>query len=247
MKKITMYMVTHKAVDYIPKGRTPIFVGGRRDGYLSDCTEINISDKNKYFCELTALYWIWKNDKDSDYISIEHYRRFFLDRWLLEPISQRKILKMLEKYDMLETVDYSYCPSVYAYYSKAHFEDDLSVIRSIISEKHPEYLASYDEVMNGNRAAQCNMIVMKKEQFDQYCEWLFSILFECEERIDYKSRDAYQQRVFGFLSERLQNVWIRENGKNVGRLPIYMLASNIFESKFISLKQYVKCVVKNRG
>ena len=82
-----MYMVTHKPVDFIPEGRTPIFVGNGdniRD-YLRDNTGDNISEKNPYYCELTAMYWIWKNDSSSKYISIEHYRRFFMDPNALVP------------------------------------------------------------------------------------------------------------------------------------------------------------------
>ena len=76
---MSMYMVTHKTVNFIPDERTPIFVGKgqNKKNYLSDNIGINISNKNKNYSELTALYWIWKNDKSSSYVSIEHYRRFY--------------------------------------------------------------------------------------------------------------------------------------------------------------------------
>ena len=56
-----------------------------------------------------------------------------------------------------------------------------------------------------------NMFVMKKDYFDQYCEWLFDILFELERRLDISTYNKNDRRVFGFVSERLLDVWILTN------------------------------------
>jgi len=64
---------------------TPIYVGAKINKenlkYLKDSTGDNISEKNENFCELTGIYWIWKN-VDADFYGMMHYRRYlsFEDR-----------------------------------------------------------------------------------------------------------------------------------------------------------------------
>ena len=62
------------------------------------------------------------------------------------------------------------------------------------------------------------MFVMNKENFQNYCEWLFAILMPLKDKIPYESYGPYQKRVFGFLAERLLNVWVL---KNISKDKIY--------------------------
>ena len=232
-----MYMITHKKVDYIPNHRTPLFVGhGKNENnYIRDNTFDNIASLNPYFCELTGLYWIWKNDHTSEFVSIEHYRRFFFST-PFNPIKYNKMYKKVSKYGIIATKKYKHSLTNIEYYAKHHYGQDFDVIYNIIKDIYPEYIDDYDFVMNSRQSSMLNMICCKKEIFDSYCEWLFSILFKAEQIISYKERDSYQQRVFGFLSERLLNVWLHHNYNGYKTLGVYLLKDSKLKSSLYTIK-----------
>ena len=195
-------------------------------GYLSDNYGDNISSKNNNYCELTALYWIWKNRPDAQIVGITHYRRFFYKYNVFlniqRVLNERDILNYLDKYDILiPNKEYFSGLTVEEQYERSHIStNNLIVCRNIIKVKYPDYLSSFDKVMKRKYMYCYNMFIAKKEIFDQYMEWLFSILFEAEQKIDlstYKDLSEeerkYQERVYGFLAERLFNVWLCKNSK----------------------------------
>ena len=72
-----------------------------------------------------------------------------------------------------------------------------------------------------------NMFIMKRDKFDAYCAWLFDILFELEKRLDISQYSVYDARVFGFVAERLLDVWIETNGYDYQELPyVFMEKQN---------------------
>ncbi len=110
--------------------------------------------------------------------------------------------------------------SVWEQYNRRHLIKDLETTQTIIKELYPDYQASFDQVMKKKELFSCNMFVMKRKQFDQYMEWLFSILFELEKRTDISAYDNYQKRLFGFVSERLFDVWLTHSKLKVKNLPV---------------------------
>ena len=58
---------------------------------------------------------------------------------------------------------------------------------------------------------------------DQYCEWLFDILKKLESKVDISDYDNYQQRIYGFLAERLLNVYCKHNKLKIKYLPVILL------------------------
>ena len=210
-EKIQIIVATHKPYE-MPKDPVylPLLVGaeinhlswnGRRDNEGD-----NISAKNPNYCELTGLYWAWKNLK-ADYIGLVHYRRLFADSRCWEKKTER-ILKEKELRLLLDQTDillpkprHYWVETNYSQYAHAHHKQDLDTTRQILKSKYPEYLSSFDKVMKKRSGHRFNMLIMKKEILNYYCEWLFDLLEELEYTF-------YDRRVFGFVGERLLDVWI---------------------------------------
>lgn len=227
-----IYVITHKKfnVERIPsKGYQILQVGGSHkinESFLTDDSGNNISFKNKCYCELTGLYWIWKNASydDSNIVGLIHYRRFFVTNFdymlykafnrppRIAPFSffERKI----EDNVIAVARHLSFDMTMYEQYATCHIGSDLDKVRNIIVRLFPQYIESFDTCMKSRRLCPYNMFVSTKKTMDEYCEWLFTILFKLEESIDYNLYDDYQKRVFGFISERLLNVWIYHNSKH---------------------------------
>jgi len=242
--KVSQYVITHKDVKRI-NGKKYICVNRKNcpNGFeIYDDTLENISVKNPQYCELTALYWIWKNDKDSDAISFEHYRRMLVSRnspFKYHFLTNKKIEKYLSKYDVVCPKFEKYDISVKEYFAKYHNQKDLENLTHVLSKLYPDYLKEYNEVMNSKRITHYNMVIAKKEFIDSYSKWLFDILFKLEEITDMSGYDQYQSRLYGFLSERLLNVYIRHNSCNVLHLPLVNPLDNPFKSYFKNLARKI--------
>ena len=229
---IKILVATHKEY-WMPEDNVyiPLHVGreGKQDlGYVGDNIGKNISVKNANYCELTGLYWAWKN-LDCEYIGLCHYRRYF-SKGSVGQDKKAAILhkddyeKLLQKYDVLLPKKRNYfIETVRSQYEHAHNKRDLDKVEKIVEELYPEYSEAFDKVMNRTKLHILNMFVMKKDKFDEYCQWLFDILFKLEKRIDITSYNQYEARVFGFLSERLFNVWLEKQNLNCCEVPVVFL------------------------
>ncbi len=181
-----------------------------RDKVKFDNTGDNISEKNKQFCELTGLYWIWKNASE-DYVGLEHYRRHFLlpENWL-----QRM---MDNDVDVVLPIPLYVSPSVEENYRGRHVAADWDFVMDYLKEHHPDDYAFAKDFFKGNLYNPCNMFIMKKPVFDRFCEWLFPILFALEEHNGTRE-DSYQNRYPGFASERLMTMYFARREDEIKRI-----------------------------
>lgn len=109
-------------------------------------------------------------------------------------------------------------------------------LERIIKNKYPHYTIAFDEYFSQNKTVLFNMMFCKSELFDEYCSWLFDILFDLEQHINIENLNDYQKRLYGFLSERLLNIWIRYNKLNVKNLPVINTEIDSFQ-KFNLLRR----------
>lgn len=197
----------------------PIHVGYKRKknlGYIGDHTGNNISAKNPNFCELTALYWAWKN-LDADYVGLAHYRRHFRGKRKSADkfdcvLTGAEMEGIFEKCDLILPRKRHYViETVRSHYEHTHEPEALRLTRQILSERCPEYLSAFDHVMRRTSAHMFNMLIAKRTVYDAYCAWLFDILFELERRLDITSYPPFEARVFGRIGELLLNVWVEQN------------------------------------
>ena len=237
---IQILVVNHKP-SFVPENDLlkPIQVGTsladkKLDGmaYYDD-TGDNISDKNRSYCELTAIYWAWKN-LDADYYGLFHYRRYLNfssdqdnnlhpGRAYSHPsiatatldLNESTMRKIIEGNDMivprkdeahLTTKDGKL--SIYSQYEHEHFIKDLDYCLKYIKDKYPK-IAVYLDALNGRQAYFCNMFIMKKRVFNEYAEFIFDVLGSFDKNVDISKYNSQQYRAIGFLAEHLTNIFIQ--------------------------------------
>ena len=251
--------VHHKADRALPTFRKyfhPIQVGfvssSHPLGIPRDDQGDNIAIKNKSYCELTAMYWAWKNT-DHPFYGLMHYRRMFSARGscfasrihqgqqisravkerlrfhtlgFLSPESRvitrqaelEEECESLQRYlsTRLPTCDAILPDPVYCHhltmaqqYSLVGCRSDYLSMLDCITSHYPDMKDAAVAASQSHSFCICNMYIMRREVFQDYCERLFAVLKEVERRIDLRWRTPYDLRVFGFLSERFMNIYFR--------------------------------------
>lgn len=197
-------------------------------GFQGDNTGADhISQKNGTFCELTGLYWAWKN-LDAEYIGLAHYRRHFCgkkgkDKWS-GILSTEEASALLERCDVLlpKRRNY-YIETAYNQYVHAHPAEPLDRMLSLAAATGENYAAVVDHMKKRTWTHLYNMFIMKKEIFDGYCGWMFPILFELEGTLDISGYSQYDRRVFGFLAERMLDIYLEANSIPYREVPVMFM------------------------
>lgn len=254
--QLKILVCCHKPCE-LPKSEylLPVHVGAalsdldlemQRDDEVAGRSCDNISEKNPNYCELTAMYWAWKNIHvlypDLEYIGLNHYRRYFAFRkknpvhdvlyrpeheaaeYVFNFIDCSKILNLG---NIICAKRHIYPYPLAIHYASCHVSDDLRILCQVIHDISPSDEEPFlRTIINNNKFHRFNMFVMPIEEYESYCSWLFPILFKVEETLDISRYNSYQARVYGYMAERLLNVWLIKNEKKVSGLPVYVFSGN---------------------
>ena len=197
----------------------PVFVGKDlhpdvNHTFQGDNTGDNISKKNAHYNELTALYWGWKN-LDYDALGLVHYRRYLsLNHQkdlsaILTTDQTKEILKIADI--ILPQKRRYYIETNESHYLHSHEHAPFENLRKIINDDYPEYSKSFEKVMKRTWAHMFNMFIMKKQPLNEYLTWMFEVLGKVEAETDISKYSPYEQRVYGFLSEVMLDVWLDQH------------------------------------
>lgn len=242
----SVMICTHKdGFIYSGDGYLPIHCGRAVSSgifaMIGDDTGDNISFKNKSYCELTAAYWAWKNLK-TPHVGLCHYRRYFdfsgKRGWLQNErvVTEEEFMKcfcqgtewenLLAGNDLILPYPDIHATSVEHDYAILYNGDDFRKLRQVIYNTTPEYCEAFEEVASQNYFSHFNMFIMSRELFNSYCEWLFKVLAETEKNTTINHYNPEQMRIYGFMGERLLNIFVVHHKLKVKYYPILKINDN---------------------
>ncbi len=168
-------------------------------GILRDDTGDNISAKNRDYCELTALYWIWKNSA-YEYAGLCHYRRVF-------ELSGSEIQRIIQsKVDVILPYPTIHFPDISAQYIRYLSKNEWELMRKAILMKSPELQASWQSIWKGRFFYNYNMLIARQEVLHSYCEWVFDIL-DIVEQLCREEGIIPSKRYAGYMGEIFATIY----------------------------------------
>lgn len=213
-------------------------------GFRRDDEGENISEKNPKYCELTGLYWAWKN-LDADYIGLAHYRRHFAGSGEFKTLTFQEADALLRQAPVVLPKKRNYfIETVGDHYGHTFDPEHLELVREVLVSGNPEFVNAFDGHLKSTSAHIWNMAIMRQDLLDEWCSWLFDVLSKVEAKIDFADMSDFDKRVMGRLSERLIDPWLHVNGIDYVEAPVISMektnwvkkGSSFLAAKFLGKK-----------
>ena len=129
-----------------------------------------------------------------------------------------------------------------SHYEHTHYSDHIKETKESILEKYPEYEKAFDKVLKRRWGYMFNMMIAERGILNDYCSWLFDVLFSVFEKIDSNNYSAFEKRYVGRISELLFNVWL-EKAVDDGRIKkneILELDFDVEENMIVKIPAFLK-------
>lgn len=196
----------YKDTEYVKTVQVGTVFSERKEADFYDDEGDSISDKNKNYCELTGLYWIWKNQVLQDmnytnkYYGLSHYRRF-LD------FSDKDVWKLQENdIDVVLPYPMPYEPDIAQHHKRYLNDQEWNAVVTAMQELYPEYVEAMHSILKQEYFYNYNIIAAKGKVLNEYCSWLFPLLFRIEELNDPK-KEKMPNRYMGYIGETLETIY----------------------------------------
>lgn len=229
---LDIFICTHK--DFEPPVKNPCYKVVNAKDINNDTAENGLP--GSFYSEFLIYFDIAKRKDLKDYIGFCHYRKYF--SFMNNVPNMNDLFKTC---DIVTVNRVTFSKTIKQQYAACHNVDDLEIVENIIREKFPEYADAADYTFNRcNQMFQCNMFIMRKNDFLDYVNFVKSILDEylnvvgmnIKQRIlDNKQKYLksfspnsevwYQYRIGGYLGERLTNVFIYGNRERFKHIKTY--------------------------
>lgn len=214
-------------------------------GYINDNEGENVSDKNPKWCELSAIYWGWKNLNNVEYAGLCHYRRYFdID------ITDNNIDKILKNKDILLVKRTIENCNIATRFSELVSMEDFYIFLDALLEIHPEYKESViNYCYNSNRFIPCTMFLAKKSVYDDFCKTFFPVFFKIDS-IMLTHGYSRLNRAIAYLGELSLGLYVTHNNLKAKYVPLKFCAdTNVRQSETLlkKIKGSIRKTKRNIG
>ncbi|WP_185974405.1 DUF4422 domain-containing protein [Litoribacter populi] len=149
--------------------------------------------------------------------------------WEDKLLTEEQLSEILQNYDGVLPKARVFSRTTDKQYSRHHNPHDLLVVEQILKDKCPEYLRAYNVLKQRNTLHANNMFILKQPYYDEFMKWWFEMMFEFEKRVNLQEYTGYQERILGFIAERLLNIWFIEKNLKIKELNVVYFKKFKFE------------------
>ena len=206
----------------VGSSRNDFIITPGRERFLVDEKHTELDEKNNMYCELTGMYYLWKNNND-EIVGLEHYRRTFFDIFRNIPLDETAVKTYLAKYDVItpflnrDPCRKNLYDDLASHITSEGVEKTLHIIKDLYGEDDEKF---YREYLNRVEKHGFNLFITTREKFEKYAEWIFSILFKLDET------SKLPLRSYGYVSEFFMNAFFDKQGYTLKEVPILYREGN---------------------